>query len=179
MVKTAVQDICAIQQPRTSFADLPGNSSPSGDKCVTQEDNFNSGIGCPSDDRLCSWEPWNTLSIKSSCCIEPAVLVVNSLCPGGYLAASEQNDAERRILFDHLERYNALFKDPYRFAGHATSAGLPHRWQWHGIQKKRTNSMPEESAGNHAHQRGVAWKRRRRKFHDCQKEIRENALTEF
>ena len=179
VVKTAVQHIRAIQQPRTSFADLPGNSSTSGDKCVTQEDNFNSVIGCPSDDHLCSWEPWNILSIKSSCCIEPAALVVNSLCPGGDLAASEQNDAERRILLDHLERYNALLKDPYLFAGYATSAGLPHRWQWHGIQEKPTNWMPYESVGNHAHQRGVAWKRRRRKFHKYQIEIMEDAWTEF
>ena len=127
VVKTAVQHIRAIQQPLTSFADLPGNSSPSGDKCVTHKDNFNSGIGCPSDDHLCSWEPWSILPIKSSCCIEPAALVVNSFCPGGDLAASEQNDAERRLLLDHLERYNALLKDPYLFAGYATSAGLPHR----------------------------------------------------
>ena len=52
VVKTAVRNICDIQQQHTSFSDLLGGFSPSGEKCVTQEDNFDHGIGCPSDDHF-------------------------------------------------------------------------------------------------------------------------------
>ena len=65
----------------------------------------------------------------------------------------------------------------YIFAEDAYSAGLPHRWQWHGIQQRTVDWMPDESVGDHAHQIEVAWKRRRRKFHNYMHETRENACT--
>ena len=106
VVKTAVRNICDIQQQHTSFSDLLGSLSPSGEKCVTQEDNCDHAIGCPSDDHFCSWEPRNI---------------------------------------------------------HVTYINSSLNW------------MPDESAGNHAQQREVAWQRRRRKFHSYMHEAKENA----
>ena len=99
VVKTAVRNIYDIQQQHASFSDLLGSFSPSGEKCVTQEENFDHGIGCPSDDHFCSWEPRNihVTYINSPSCIEPVVTVVDLFYPGADLGTSAHNNVEQMI----------------------------------------------------------------------------------
>ena len=108
---------------------------------------------------------------KTSHCIESGVLVVYSDGLRGEPIFSEYNEVGETTFSEDLEYHSAHLEDTLLgsqrlFKEDSHYAGLPNRWQLHGIQEKTVDWMPNDSTHDGAQQRGVAWKRRRRKFHN-------------
>ena len=119
---------------------------------------------------------------NTSRCIESGVLVVYSDGLRGEPIFSEQNKVGETTFLEDLEYHSAHLEDTllgsqHLFKEDSHYAGLPNRWHLHGIQDKTVDWMPDDSAQDGAQQRGVAWKRRRRKFRNLMHVIRDNACT--
>ena len=119
---------------------------------------------------------------KTSHCIESGVLVVYSDGVRGEPIFSDQNEVGETTFSEDLKYHSAPLEDTllgsqHLFKKDSHYAGLPNRWQLHSIQEKTVGWMPDDSAQDGVQQRGVAWKRRRRKFHNLLHVIREDACT--
>ena len=95
---------------------------------------------------------------------------------------SEEKDAQQNAMSEGMNLLSAisvdtLVRNQLILSGNIHSADLSYRWQWWGIWELIINQMPVDSGQDGAQQRGVAWKRRKRKPHMFMCAIRGNACT--
>ena len=192
VVQTTLLDIYKIQEAEiTSLERIAGfRSSPV--KSVQEDDQFDRIQMSSSAENAVyqgSHEPVNlhqiieNEKIESQYCIESGVpVVVYSDGLGGELCFSEHNEVREPTFSKDLDYHSAHLEDTllgsqHLFKEDSHYAGLPNRWRLHSIQEKTVDWMPEDSAQDGARQRGVAWKRRRRKFHNLMHAIGDNTCT--
>ena len=179
VVKTALQEIGDVQEAHKSSLDSVQGFCP-GKTCVT-EGHFAGVLGRPLMEYRCeeySWEPVN---------IQPGVGFVDdhpevSRTLSGIPIFSAENENQHEFgsmdrLYQKIIAVEASDGSQCILDGDPYQAVWPGRWQWKGIWELIIDQMPDDVAQDGAQQRGVAWKRRRRKFHNYMYGTRENAHT--
>ena len=179
VVKTALQEISDVQEAHRSSLDPVQGFCP-GKTCVT-EVHFAGVLGKPLMEyrcEKCSWEPVN---------IQPGVRFVDdrpevSRTLSGIPIFSAENENQHEFgsmdrLYQKIIAVEASDGSQCILDGDPYQAVWPGRWQWKGIWELIIDQMPDDGAQDGAQQRGVAWKRRRRKFHNYMYGTRENAHT--
>ena len=184
VVVNAFRDICEVQEESIYFPKDEGilcdklcriSQTLSGEDRDIIEEQFVGVIRTSSDEDSNyqgACDPWHMHAVnkplkhhnkikKTTHCIESGFLVVYSDGLRGEPIFSEYNEVGETTFSEDLKYHSAHLEDTLLssqrlFKEDSHYAGLPNRWQLHGIQEKTVDWMSNDSAQDGAQQRGVA-----------------------